>query len=82
MVYLRDVEEGGETIFPKLGETIMPKLGRAVVWCNIFSDGEVDVQTMHAGNPVVSGEKWIVTKWFRMNFTTCEFINSSASRTA
>jgi len=64
MVYLNDVEEGGETRFVKLKQNVYPKKGTAVVWCNIKEDGTPDKMTMHQGSPVIAGEKWIITKWF------------------
>jgi len=32
---------------------------------NCFADGRVDDRSLHAGEPVKQGEKWVVTKWFR-----------------
>jgi len=64
-VYLNDVEQGGHTYFPELKQGVVPKKGRAVVWCNLKSDGEVDDKTLHQGSPVEKGEKYIITKWFR-----------------
>ena len=34
LIYLNDVEEGGETLFPNLGIGIIPKKGRALLWYN------------------------------------------------
>jgi prolyl 4-hydroxylase len=65
MIYLNDVEEGGETEFTKLNVKIKPKRGRAVIWGNMTSDNKVDHNTMHAGLPVIKGEKHIITKWFK-----------------
>lgn len=69
MIYLNDVEEGGETVFPKYGVKIKPKIGRAVVWLNLLPDGEGDHETLHWGTPVEKGEKLIITKWFRTRGT-------------
>ena len=66
MVYLNDVDEGGETYFNRLDLSITPKLGRAVVWANLNSNGEVDYDTQHAGTPIKQGEKYIITKWFKL----------------
>jgi prolyl 4-hydroxylase len=65
MIYLNDVEEGGDTEFVKLGVKIKPKIGRAVCWGNMTADNKVDNYTMHAGRPVIKGEKHIITKWFK-----------------
>jgi len=65
MIYLNDVIEGGETEFVKLDVKIKPKIGRAVCWGNMTADNKVDRFTMHAGRPVIKGEKHIITKWFK-----------------
>jgi prolyl 4-hydroxylase len=64
MVYLNNVEEGGETEFTKLNKKITPKTGKAVVWCSVDKDGNIDENTKHRGLPVLSGTKYIITKWF------------------
>lgn len=65
MVYLNDVDSGGETNFPKLGLNIIPKKGKAVVWNNLHEDGSGNYEVIHSGKPVTKGEKWIITKWIR-----------------
>ena len=39
MIYLNDVESGGETEFTKLGLIIKPKKGTIVIWNNLNEDG-------------------------------------------
>ncbi len=63
--YLNDVESGGETLFPKLGLSVLPVRGNAVYFEYGNGRGQVDVRSLHAGNPVQSGEKWVATKWMR-----------------
>jgi prolyl 4-hydroxylase len=65
VVYLRDVETGGETTFPTIGLTVKPKIGSAVYFEYCNSLGQVDPLSLHGGAPVLTGEKWIVTKWMR-----------------
>jgi prolyl 4-hydroxylase len=65
IMYLNDVEAGGGTSFPKLGLEIKPKKGSAVYFEYANSLGQLDELTVHAGEPVLSGEKWIMTKWMR-----------------
>jgi len=67
-VYLNDVEEGGETEFPKLDIKIQPKLGRLVAWNNLLPTGKGNDDTLHKGCQVKRGEKFIITKWFRDKF--------------
>jgi prolyl 4-hydroxylase len=64
-VYLNDVAAGGETAFPELDITIKPQRGRAVLFTNITQDGQPDPRTLHAGCPVIEGEKWLATLWLR-----------------
>jgi prolyl 4-hydroxylase len=65
MVYLNDVEAGGETAFVNVGLTIPPKAGTAVLWNNLRADGTPNYDTLHQGTPVRAGHKAIITKWFR-----------------
>jgi prolyl 4-hydroxylase len=69
MIYLNNVDEGGETYFPKLDLRVEPKQGRAVVWYNLHPDGKGNQDTLHWGTPVKQGEKYIITKWFRTRGT-------------
>jgi prolyl 4-hydroxylase len=65
IIYLSDVEEGGETIFFEIPYTVKPLKGRAIMWYNLNTDGSENNNTAHAGLPVLSGSKYILTKWFR-----------------
>ena len=65
MIYLNDNFEGGETDFWYLGIKIKPKIGNAVFWENSEGLGNENKVSRHAGSPVISGEKMIITKWFR-----------------
>lgn len=67
VMYLNDVEQGGETIFPELTLSISPHQGDAVYFGYFNSQGQVDRLTLHGGSPVFRGEKWIATKWLRQN---------------
>ena len=65
MVYLNDVEEGGATEFPKANLAVPPQQGTLVAWSNARADGKVNMDTLHAGTPVVKGTKYVVTRWYR-----------------
>jgi len=65
MVYLNDVEEGGETEFININHTFIPKQGRAVSWNNLTKQGTGNHNTMHQAHPVIKGSKVVITKWFR-----------------
>ncbi len=65
VTYLSDVEQGGGTSFPEIGLQVQPKKGCAVFFANTDLYGAPDQKTLHAGEPVVSGVKFIATKWLR-----------------
>jgi TPR repeat protein len=63
-VYLNDVEEGGGTDFPRLAVKVDPERGKAVKFLNCDAGGKPNPDTLHAGLPVIRGEKWLTTLWF------------------
>lgn len=56
MVYLNDVDDGGETEYLYQQLKIKPKQGRVVIWPGSFTH-------VHRGNPPMS-EKFIATGWY------------------
>lgn len=67
LFYLNDDFEGGETEFPKLNIKVTPELGKLLIWENMNSDGTLNYDSLHAGLPVIDGEKWILIIWIREN---------------
>lgn len=65
VIYLNDVEAGGGTLFPRLNLETRPKKGSALFFSYQLPNGAVDPLTLHGGSPVLRGEKWIATQWFR-----------------
>ena len=65
MIYLNDVEEGGYTSFPYTYISIKPKTGTAIIWNNLNKDKSTNVYSSHHGMPIIKGEKYILTKWFK-----------------
>lgn len=65
MLYLNETEAGGETEFLHLGLKFKPQTGMALVWNNLYPDGTPNPNTLHQAHPVISGEKVVITKWFR-----------------
>jgi len=63
--FLSEVESGGETAFPLQHLKIDPRVGRMVFFRNVLENGQPDTLTLHAGLPVVRGEKWLATLWTR-----------------
>ncbi|KAL0913248.1 hypothetical protein M5K25_016692 [Dendrobium thyrsiflorum] len=86
LMYLSDVEEGGETVFPsakvnssslpwynelsecgKSGLSVKPKMGDALLFWSMKPDATLDPFSLHGGCPVIIGNKWSSTKWFRVD---------------
>ena len=65
IIYLNDVEEGGETYFKFLNLKIKPEPGLAIFWNNLYSFGWPNFKTMHEALPPTKGKKYILTKWYR-----------------
>ncbi|MGF6723255.1 prolyl 4-hydroxylase [Paraburkholderia sp. GAS41] len=65
IVYLNDVPDGGETIFPEAGFAVAGRQGGAVYFRYLNGQRQLDPLTLHGGAPVRAGDKWIMTKWMR-----------------
>lgn len=70
LIYLNDVEGGGETRFPRAlnsnnaeGLEITPKIGSAVLFYSSLEDGNFDDLSQHGGNKVLAGNKWLANLW-------------------
>jgi prolyl 4-hydroxylase len=63
LMYLREPEAGGETIFPDTGLRFSPKRGCALFFS--YDRPHPSTRTLHGGAPVIAGEKWVATKWLR-----------------
>ncbi|EPS68098.1 hypothetical protein M569_06675 [Genlisea aurea] len=82
LMYLSDVEEGGETIFPaakgnfsaapelsecgKRGLSVKPRMGDALLFWSMHPDATLDPSSLHGGCPVIKGNKWSSTKWMHV----------------
>lgn len=64
IVYLADVEQGGETFFPLIRRMITPQRGLFIAWNNVHNGNNLYLST-HEGRPVVAGEKWALVTWVR-----------------
>jgi prolyl 4-hydroxylase len=42
---------------------VAPRVGRLLLWYNYLPDGTFDPASMHAGCPVLAGEKWATNIW-------------------
>jgi hypothetical protein len=65
LIYLNDGYEGGATQFPRLSWQYRGGRGDALLFSNVDVKGEPDYDTVHAGMPPTSGEKWVLSQWVR-----------------
>ena len=56
IMYLNDVEEGGNTTFTDLDISVSPKRGRILVFPSFYT-------YTHKGEPPISGDKYIIVSW-------------------
>jgi prolyl 4-hydroxylase len=63
LIYLNDVEKGGETVFPYLNLEIKPKKGKGILFRTLDDNDRIIPESFHGGKPVIKGEKWICNKW-------------------
>jgi prolyl 4-hydroxylase len=63
VTYLNTPERGGSTTFPDVNLEIAPVKGNAVFFS--YDRAHPATRTLHGGAPVLSGEKWVATKWLR-----------------
>ena len=56
MLYLNDVEDGGETEFLYQHKRFKPEAGKLLIWPAAWTH-------LHRGNPPLKGEKYIITSW-------------------
>lgn len=76
-IYLTDVEEGGETYFPRAGGlpqptdfedctrgvAVSPQQGRIIIFYSLDATGGLDQYSLHGGCAVKKGTKWSANKW-------------------
>lgn len=63
ILYLQEPKAGGSTSFPRLNLTIPARQGQALFFS--YPTPTPNDKTLHAGDPVIEGEKIIATKWFK-----------------
>jgi prolyl 4-hydroxylase len=63
VMYLAEPEKGGGTVFPDVHLEVAPRKGNAVFFS--YERPHPSTRTLHGGQPVIEGEKWIATKWLR-----------------
>lgn len=63
VIYLNTPSSGGATVFPDIHLEVAAQKGNAVFFS--YDRAHPATRTLHGGQPVRSGEKWIATKWLR-----------------
>nr|XP_033803422.1 prolyl 4-hydroxylase subunit alpha-3 [Geotrypetes seraphini] len=63
MIYLSSVEAGGSTAFIYANFSVPVLKNAALFWWNLHRNGEGNEETLHAGCPVLIGDKWVANKW-------------------
>lgn len=61
--YLNTPEQGGATVFPDVRLQVTPIKGNAVFFS--YDRPHPATRSLHGGEPVLAGEKWVATKWLR-----------------
>ena len=64
IIYLTDTFEGGHTSFPLLDKKFKLSAGEIIIFDNIYDKNKYEL-SLHQGNPIKSGTKWILTIWIR-----------------
>ncbi|MGC1304945.1 MAG: 2OG-Fe(II) oxygenase, partial [Caulobacteraceae bacterium] len=65
LLYLNDDYDGGETAFPRIDLKHRGRKGDAFFFANVDADNRPDRLTLHAGEPTIAGEKWVLSQWIR-----------------
>ncbi|XP_066538828.1 prolyl 4-hydroxylase subunit alpha-3 [Hoplias malabaricus] len=63
MIYLSSVEAGGSTAFIYANFSVPVVENSALFWWNLHRNGQGNGDTLHAGCPVLVGDKWVANKW-------------------
>ncbi len=66
LIYLNDSYTGGETVFPELDLSFRGSTGDAIMFRNLRADELPDSRLVHAGSPVLRGQKYLLSKWVRV----------------
>jgi len=65
LIYLNDAYGGGSTCFPQLQLDVKGRSGDVLHFHNLGADGLGHRNSLHAGMPVLEGEKWLLSQWIR-----------------
>jgi hypothetical protein len=63
LLYLNDDFEGGELEFPRVGVRHRGAKGDGVYFAHVSDEGRREPLSLHAGLPILRGEKYILSQW-------------------
>lgn len=66
VIYLKEPDCGGGTIFPMIPLEIFPRRGSGVFFIYPDPNTRSSRRTLHGGSPVIGGAKWVATKWLNI----------------
>ncbi|MFO1464938.1 MAG: 2OG-Fe(II) oxygenase [Steroidobacteraceae bacterium] len=67
LIYLNEEYTGGSTAFPSLHIDVKGACGDLLHFHNVDAAGVGHRDSLHAGTPVVTGEKWLLSQWIRQD---------------
>lgn len=70
ILYLNDIERGGQTYFPWMDIKIQPETGKICQIKYDYDDWNYNVRTQYAISEFDSGERWFATIWVREDDTS------------
>ncbi len=63
LLYLNDDFDGGDLDFPLVGQRFKGREGDAVYFAHVDNSGAPDRKSLHAGLPILRGEKYVLSQW-------------------
>ncbi len=69
LIYINKPIAGGQTDFLNMKKTVEPEPGRLVLWDNLDNDLKCNHDLIHAGLPVIEGEKHILVTWISITIS-------------
>eukprot|EP00929_Paragymnodinium_shiwhaense_P056627 TRINITY_DN28343_c0_g1_i1.p1 TRINITY_DN28343_c0_g1~~TRINITY_DN28343_c0_g1_i1.p1 ORF type:complete len:592 (-),score=164.84 TRINITY_DN28343_c0_g1_i1:78-1853(-) len=69
LIYLTDVEEGGDTCFTRRGFCVKPQKGTAVFFQSLDSKNRCNPMSEHLAKQVHKGSKLILQRWFHTEYS-------------
>ncbi|XP_073779535.1 prolyl 4-hydroxylase subunit alpha-3 isoform X15 [Danio rerio] len=76
MIYLSPVQAGGSTAFIYANFSVPVVQNAALFWWNLHKNGQGNVDTLHAGCPVIVGNKWGMFKNKNFHKVTCTAVTN------